>query len=74
MFFSYTDRIPLVHKSQGMTIDRAGIDLSKSFEEGQAYTALSRVRAMGSLQLLAPLTMKNIIFNKDVVEFYAKLE
>jgi ATP-dependent DNA helicase PIF1 len=62
-----------VHKSQGMTIDRASIDLSRSFEEGQAYTALSRVRTMASLQLLAPLDMKNILFNQEVVEYYDKI-
>jgi hypothetical protein len=56
-----------------MTIDRASIDLSRSFEEGQAYTALSRVRTMASLQLLAPLGMKNILFNQEVVEYYDKI-
>lgn len=40
-----------VHKSQGMTLDAARVDLRRAFVEGMGYVALSRVRSLGTLSL-----------------------
>ena len=41
-----------VHKSQGMSLDCAEIDLSKAFTEGMGYVALSRVRTLAGIKLM----------------------
>ncbi len=41
-----------VHKSQGMTLDAARVDLRRAFVEGMGYVALSRVRRLDALSLI----------------------
>lgn len=66
-----------VHKSQGMSMDAAVMDLSSVFEYGQGYVALSRVRRLDGLYLLGcnehalkvhPQILKQDVFFKEESE------
>jgi len=41
-----------VHKCQGMTLEEAEVDLSRTFEKGQGYVALSRLKRLQNLKLI----------------------
>ncbi len=56
-----------VHKSQGMTLDCAEIDLSRCFEPGMGYVALSRVRSLDGIKLMG-INKMALMVNKEVVE------
>jgi hypothetical protein len=60
-----------IHKSQGMSLDAAEIDLSDSFERGMGYVALSRVRSLDGL-FLKGINDVALEVNPEVLEFDKK--
>jgi hypothetical protein len=58
-----------IHKSQGLTFDKAVIDVAAAFAHGQAYVALSRCRSLEGLVLRSPVNPQNIIGDPAVTRF-----
>jgi len=58
-----------IHKSQGLTFDRAVIDAGTSFAAGQVYVALSRLTALDGLVLQSKIPPQAIRTDPQVVQF-----
>ena len=63
-----------IHKSQGLTFERAIIDANQSFAPGQVYVALSRCRTLEGLVLAAPIAPRAIINDKRVDAYIEQQE
>ncbi len=61
-----------VHKSQGMSLDEAIISLGETFEYGQGYVALSRLRSLDGLYLRS-YNPKSLQINEAITEFDEKI-
>ena len=58
-----------IHKSQGLTFERAIIDANAAFAHGQVYVALSRCKTLEGMVLSTPISTQAIIQDRSVKEF-----
>lgn len=63
-----------VHKSQGLTFDKAIIDVGQAFAPGQVYVALSRLRSLEGLILRTKINTSSLSSDSQVVSFTQEKE
>jgi hypothetical protein len=63
-----------IHKSQGLTFDKAIIDIQKVFASGQAYVAISRLRSLSGLVLSSPISPNGVPYDPSLSRFEQQKE
>ena len=58
-----------IHKSQGLTFNRAIIDAADAFTHGQVYVALSRCKTLEGIVLSSPITSGGVSTDDEVLQF-----
>ena len=58
-----------VHKSQGLTFEKAILDINRAFAPGQVYVALSRLKSLDGLVLTSPIQFNAISQDKTLVDY-----
>lgn len=61
-----------IHKSQGLTFNKAVIDVANAFAPGQIYVALSRLTSLAGLVLSSPFPVKGFHPNEQLLQFIEK--
>ena len=59
-----------IHKSQGMTLTRAEVDVGGAFSFGQAYVALSRVTGSAGLWMRRDLRPQDVSVSREVLQYH----
>ena len=63
-----------IHKSQGLTFERAIVDANAAFAHGQVYVALSRCKTFEGLVLSSPVTVRSLVSDGAIDEFVREAE
>lgn len=62
-----------IHKSQGLTFDKAVIDAGRAFAPGQVYVALSRCTSLNGIVLKSNISDSGLHIDDRIIEFSKKI-